>query len=142
MLTDASACGTACAAAPERQGEREPLHGVEGVALRHPSTRLRESRHASLLRLRLHPPRLLLDSPRLPLDCPRVPSTSPVLQVCFRDEGEGGYFHDYWGRAEKAAQQLGDSEEDDCMRLACQVRAAACCLARDLGLACSLACRQ
>lgn len=45
------------------------------------------------------------------------------FKIHFRDEGDGGSFNDYYGKASKAASTLHDSEEDDCVRLALQVYA-------------------
>ncbi|KAL4458933.1 hypothetical protein ABPG75_013798 [Micractinium tetrahymenae] len=43
------------------------------------------------------------------------------FKVCFREESEGGYFGDYYGKALQAQEDLDDREEEDCVRLACQV---------------------
>ena len=55
--------------------------------------------------------------------CPPLPllSAPPASQVCFREEREQSYYIDYFTRAEEAANTITDSEEDDCVRLACQV---------------------
>jgi hypothetical protein len=44
--------------------------------------------------------------------------------VCFREDGGNSYYNDYFTKAREAAQTITATEEDDCMRLACQVSSA------------------